>query len=407
MTLLPKILGKTQLFLKKLDLAALSGEVITMNGLCTDLTFDIMGTVVLDMDLNAQLTGLVSGAREDSLLKSIKYTLESFENADPISDLNPLVLYQRRRRGKLFDAAVKEAIKRKFGEMKANHQDGEYSTQKGRSIVALAMQNLNVLTPAALDETADQVKSFLFAGHDTTSTTLQWAFYELSRSPQALQKLCNELDEVLGPCTDPKFIADMLLARGEEALQRLTYLSAVIKEILRLYPPAGSARMAPRGSGFKIRAEDGREWCIDGVAFYICHFIIGRDPKVFGPDAEIFTPDRWLGDADTGEKTNSDMCEDEKGAKKVPASAWRPYERGQRSCIGQELANLEARVILASTVRRYQFHKVGMGGPLLGADRMPMMNEKGQYVVVDELVNRRQITAKPIDGMTMRITLKS
>ena len=411
MTLLPKILEKTQLFSKRLDLAAANGEVVKMDNACMDLTFDIIGSVVLDVDMNAQLLGLgVMGAQEDPILKSMRYLLECYERADDLlTEVNPLLIYRRKRRGQLFDAAVKDAIKRKFVEMKADYRKNEKSSvEKGRSVFTLALQDLTVLTTAALDETADQIKTFLFAGHDTTSTTLQWAFYELSRSPQVLHKLCAELDDVLGTNTNPKYIADTLLARGEEVLQRLTYLSAVIKEILRLYPPGASARMAPLGTGFKIKAEDGREWCIDGLVAYSCHFIIGRDPKVFGPDEEIFTPDRWIGDTDTGEKTNLDMHEGEKDDEKVlPVSAWRPFERGPRNCIGQELANLEIRVILASTVRRYRFHKVGMGALLLKGDGKPTMNEKGQYIVVDELVNKRQVTGKPIDGMPMRITLTS
>jgi len=410
MTLLPKILEKTQLFLQRLDQAAANGKVIMMDNVCVDLTFDIIGSVVLDVDMNAQLLGLgVMGAQEDPILKAIRYVLKSYENEDnPLREINPLVLYRRKWYGRRFDAAVKAAIKRKFAEMKAQQASKKESTQKGRSVFALALQDFNVLTPAALNETTDQIKTCIFAGHDTTSTTLQWAFYELSRSPQVLYKLCAELDDVLGTDTDPKSISDMLLARGEEALQRLTYLSAVIKEILRLYPPASTLRTSPPGTNFKIRAEDGREWCIDGLAAYNCHFIIGRDPKVFGPDAEIFIPERWLGDTDTTEMTNSDMQEGGKdGEKRFPTSAWRPFERGPRNCIGQELANLEIRVILASTVRKYRFHKVGMGAVMFGANEKPMMNDKGRYMVVDELVNKRQITSKPVDGMPMQITLMS
>jgi hypothetical protein len=51
--------------------------------------------------------------------------------------------------------------------------------------------------------------------------------------------------------------------------------------------------------------------------------------------------------------------------KQIPPSAWRPFERGPRNCIGQELANIEARVILACVVRKYAFEKVGAGQRLV------------------------------------------
>ena len=71
----------------------------------------------------------------------------------------------------------------------------------------------------------------------------------------------------------------------------------------------------------------------------------------------------------------------------MPASAWRPFERGPRNCIGQELANLEARVILASVARRYDFVKVGAGEVRLNERGEPVLNEKGQYEVKSELFN--------------------
>ena len=413
MTLLPKILEKTSFFIRRLDKAAQSGDVVHMDNICVDLTFDIIGSVVLDVDLNAQLLGLgAEGAEEDPILKSMRYLLEEYENADPLAELNPIRKLRQIMRGKRFDAAIKKAIVAKFSELKKHPSYGEKSrSEKGRSVVALALQDQDELKPAALQETADQIKTFMFAGHDTTSTTLQWAFYELSRSPNALAKACNELDEVLGPNADPKVVADTLIARGEEVLQHLTYLSAIIKETLRLYPPAGSAKIAPVGSNFHVHDDDGHSWLVDGVVLYNCHFIIGRDPKVYGADAEYFVPERWLGDGgdvDTSEKTNI-YHEPEKDKsphrdeRRIPPAAWRPFERGPRSCIGQELANLETRVILALTVRRYRFEKVGMGALDLGVDGKPTINEWGQYNTVDQLVNRRQITAKPLDRMQARI----
>lgn len=73
----------------------------------------------------------------------------------------------------------------------------------------------------------------------------------------------------------------------------------------------------------------------------------------------------------------------------IPPSAWRPFERGPRSCIGQELANLEVRVILACTVRRYAFTKVGQGEVVRGEGGEGILNAKGQFEVKSGLYNVR------------------
>jgi cytochrome P450 len=264
-------------------------------------------------------------------------------------------------------------IRQKFVEMKESQKNrGAATLEKGKSVLLLSLQDLDELTPEIEAQTADQVKTFLLAGHDTTAILLQWALYMLSIHPLSLAKLKDELDSVLGP-EDGTSVADsaaILLERGDAVLSKLTYLSAVVKEILRLYPPAGSARMAAPGSGCVVRLDDGSDVCVDGMLMYICHYGIHRDPKVFGDDADAFRPERWLGDVDTSMSTNNDDDAaqgpaEKNNENKIPASSWRPFERGPRNCIGQELANLEARVILACTVRKYVFEKVGAGQRLV------------------------------------------
>lgn len=79
----------------------------------------------------------------------------------------------------------------------------EVDGNRRQSIVALGLQESEALTPQLVSETSDQVRSFLFAGHDTNTSALQWAFYELSRTPRALKAVRDELDDVLGPESDP------------------------------------------------------------------------------------------------------------------------------------------------------------------------------------------------------------
>lgn len=308
------------------------------------------------------------------------------------------------------DKAVKKCITEKFDEIKKSVQTTSSNSTKDRSILALALRDVDVLTPYILQTTADQVKSFLFAGHDTTSILLQRLFYALSIHPACLAKIRAEHDAIFGT-SDPQ---EILLARPEETINALVYTSACIKEALRLWPPAASARMSH--NGFKIRTSDGDEVCLDKCVIYLCHHIIHRDVKVYGETANDFVPERWTGNVNT---SATDTENDE--ASKVPSSAWRPFERGPRNCIGQELANLEARVILACVMRRYDFVKVGVGEVEVDEKGQPVVDEKGKYKTTSELfsVSLREscmlsmkgtdllqtmsITSKPIDKTRMRV----
>ncbi|KAF2146341.1 uncharacterized protein K452DRAFT_340986 [Aplosporella prunicola CBS 121167] len=395
MTLLPQIMDKTKQFVARLDNLARKGEEFGLDGLCIDLTFDIIGAVTMDVDLDAQRP-----REEQSEIVRYYRDLTTSYTADGNEmgfTFNLKTLWQRRKLARLADQAIKDAVRQKFQEIQESEE-----TQKTRSVLALSLRDVKELTPHVLQVTADQIKSFLFAGHDTTSIMLQWTFYELSRSPKVMAKLRAELYSVFGPATDYESMAEILVSRGEWAINQLTYTSAIIKEILRLYPPAGSARRVPYGDGFFVTLPDGKEVCLDGVVLYNCQYMIHRDPAIYGETKDDFVPERWLDDLNTS--ADDDVPEKHgSGEGKVPASAWRPFERGPRNCIGQELANLEARVIIATAVHRYDFVKVGTGELRRDEDGKLVVNAKGQYEVEHELFNTRQVTAKPVDGMRMRV----
>lgn len=248
-----------------------------------------------------------------------------------------------------------------------------------RSVLALALKDIDVMTPRILQSISDQVKTFLFAGHDTTAILLQRLFYALSLHPQCLAKIRAEHDTIFGN-KDPR---EVFLADPDETMKALVYTSACIKEALRLWPPAGSARMSH--NGLKIRTSSGDDVCLDKTVIYLCHHIIHRDPKVYGDTANDFVPERWTGDTSTSAVVEENGSAN--GASKIPVSSWRPFERGPRNCIGQELANLEARVILACTLRRYDFVKVGLGEVETDEKGQPIMGEKGRYKTKSEVIS--------------------
>ncbi|KAJ5154842.1 uncharacterized protein N7500_010281 [Penicillium coprophilum] len=372
-SLMPCILDKTQIFMTRLDHYASTGEEFSLDELCTNLTFDIIGAVTMGIDMDAQL-----GEENQSAIVRLFRKLGSTYRSSH-SGWKFFLPLQRKLICRQLGTRIKERIKEKFEEQAA-------SQKPSRSVLALSLADTHELTPRVLDRTCDQLKSFLFAGHDTTSILLQWTFYELSRTPHVLHRVCKELDDIFGPDSTPTHIRDQILHHGENVLRRMIYTSAVIKEIIRLYPPAGTSRFSAPDTGFTIRLPNGQDVCLDGLMIYNCPSIIQRDPAVYGDKSDQFIPQRWLEANFT-----------------IPASAWRAFERGPRNCIGQELANIEALVILACATRRYNWEKVGLGATKRDESGAPIESKNGQYEVQSELYNTLEITAKPVDGMRMRV----
>lgn len=191
------------------------------------------------------------------------------------------------------------------------------------------------IDPRMLDILIAQLKIFIFAGHDTTASTLSFAYSRLYRAPEILAKVRAEHDTVLGP--DPA-AALARLTETPSLLNQLPYTSAVIKEILRLYPPAATVR-AGHPDFVLTHPDTGRTYPTAGFAVWATSWLSHRHPD-YWPRAEEFLPERWL--AREGEELH------------VRKNAWRPFELGPRNCIGQELAQVELRAILAMTLRELE-----------------------------------------------------
>jgi cytochrome P450 len=168
----------------------------------------------------------------------------------------------------------------------------------------------------------DEVMTFLLAGHETTALTLSWTWHLLGQNPEVEQKLHEELDRVLDG-REPSF----------SDLPALPYSERVIKESMRLYPPAwGVARTVIKEfelGGYHIPA---------GSNVVMSTWIMHHDPRYF-PEPEKFDPDRWLPEK----------------AQKLPKFAYFPFGGGPRQCIGASFAMMEATILLAAIAQQFQF----------------------------------------------------
>lgn len=225
------------------------------------------------------------------------------------------------------------------------NQTGDEKSQKHRrSVVDLALESYlndkvdSKKTMARLDETFKdtaiaQIKLFIFSGHDTTASTICYIFHLISQHADALKKLRTEHDRVLGLSiakTASRIVEDPYI------LNQLPYTTAVIKEALRLYPAASSTRGGE--PGYSIKDLNGLQYPTSGFLVWVVHQAMHRDPA-YWLEPDIFRPERWL--VPEGHRLHP------------LKGAWRPFEFGPRSCIGQELAMLEMKAVLALTAREF------------------------------------------------------
>ena len=168
----------------------------------------------------------------------------------------------------------------------------------------------------------DEAITIFLAGHETTAITLSWTMYLLARHPEIQEKA----------------------AKGSAE-----YLSHVVSESMRLYPPAYAiGREAVEDceiGGYRVAA---------GTTLFIVPWVIHRDARFFD-DSMTFRPERWENDF----------------AKTLPRFAYLPFGGGPRVCIGNNFALMETSIVLAELLRRYQVSSPGPVDPLASITLRP------------------------------------
>ncbi len=171
----------------------------------------------------------------------------------------------------------------------------------------------------------DEVLTLALAGHETTSITLAFCWYLLARHPEAEATLHRELDSVLGG-----------RAPTVEDLPALTFTECVVKESLRLFPPAWSI------SREAVEEDEVGGWKIPvGAVVVMNPWTVHRDARFFD-EPEVFRPQRWA----------------EGLEQRLPRFAWFPFGGGPRLCIGSGFAMMEARLVLATLAQRFRVERV-------------------------------------------------
>ncbi|XP_036884791.1 cytochrome P450 4F22 [Sturnira hondurensis] len=190
-----------------------------------------------------------------------------------------------------------------------------------------------------------EADTFMFEGHDTTSSGLSWVLFNLAKYPEYQEKCREEVQQVLK--------GRELEELGWDDLTQLPFTTMCIKESLRQFPPV---TLVSRRCTEDIKLPDGRI-IPKGIICLVSIYGIHHNPTVW-PDSKVYNPYRF----------------DPDNAQQRSPLAFVPFSAGPRNCIGQSFAMAEMRVAVALTLLRFR----------LSVDRTRKVRRKPELILRTE-----------------------
>ncbi|PWU25399.1 MAG: cytochrome P450 [Candidatus Rokuibacteriota bacterium] len=189
-------------------------------------------------------------------------------------------------------------------------------------------------------ELRDELITILLAGHETTATSIGWAFERLLRNPAALQRLT----------------AEVKAGEGD-------YMDAVIKETLRVRPVVTEVFRAPAEA-----VELGGYRFDPGVQMAASILLVQYDPELYPPDPHAFRPERFLDGA-------------------PEPYTWVPFGGGVRRCLGAAFAQLEMKIVIAAILRRARLRAPRARGERPRFRGVTVLPSRGGEAVVERVAS--------------------
>jgi cytochrome P450/NADPH-cytochrome P450 reductase len=232
---------------------------------------------------------------------------------------------QKRRRDLAGDIAF---MNKMVDEIVAERRKNAEGTEDKKDMLGAMMTGVDRTSGEQLDDVniRYQINTFLIAGHETTSGLLSATIYALLKHPDVLKKAYEEVDRVLGP--------DLEAKPTYQQVTQLTYITQILKEALRLWPPAPAYGISPLsdemiGGKYKLKKN---------TFITVLVLALHRDPSVWGPNPDAFDPENFSREAEAAR----------------PVNAWKPFGNGQRACIGRGFAMHEAALAIGMILQRFR-----------------------------------------------------
>ncbi|KAF1376366.1 hypothetical protein PFLUV_G00210780 [Perca fluviatilis] len=287
----------------------------SMLHLMNSFTLDVIAKVAFGVDLDLQKDRLIFPKAIETCLKGMLYIARD-------------IFYEYKLKNRPFIKKVREACRllrttgaKWINDRKTAMQNGDDVPKDILTQIIKTAGKEESITKEDEESMLDNFVTFFIAGQETTANQLAFCIMELGRHRDILEKVKKEVDDVVGMKQEISY----------DDLGQLVYLSQVLKETLRMYSTApGTSR------------EILEDIVIDGIHIpggVSCHFssyATGRMEKFF-KDPLTFDPDRFHPDAPK------------------PYYCYFPFALGPRSCLGQNFAQMEAKVVMAKLLQRFDF----------------------------------------------------
>jgi len=317
----------------------------------TACALDIICETAMGKKVNAQA---VEGHTEyvDAIYEMSTLIVKRFENPLYRSDFFFSLSSKGRRQKQLLEilhSFTRKVIKERKQLLAKEKESPETRTERRPAFLDILLQSNLDGQPMPDEDIREEVDTFMFEGHDTTSASLAWTAHLLGLYPEIQETCYNEIREVMG---DSKYVT-------YEMLKQFKYLEMVIKESLRVYPSVPFI-------GRKLTDDI----IIDGVAIPkgtdvgISIYTIHHNP-LHWENPEKFDPERWSIE----------------NSKDRDPYSYIPFSAGARNCIGQKFASNEEKVVLAILLLNYKITTVNKDSKMLPELILRPMN--GTHVKIE------------------------
>mmetsp|Transcript_39752 Transcript_39752/g.94237 ORF Transcript_39752/g.94237 Transcript_39752/m.94237 type:complete len:517 (+) Transcript_39752:166-1716(+) len=322
----------TRLLFKELDKAAETGEEIDLAEHLRRVTLQVISVAVLG----------ISPEESEQEVSNLYLPI--------IDECNDRIWYPQRiylptpawwqhwSKIRQLNSYIEGKVRKRWASFREEQKNGQEGKKGSRTILDSIFAGMDEPVQFGSKEVLalrDEIKSFLFAGHDTTSCMITWAFWEMMKNKSIMDKVLEEANGLFPkPDSDPSF---------DQLRSALPYTFNVLRESLRTRSPVP---VIPREC-LKSDVLSGRE-IPKGAVVVVNMDTIHKTAEFWpGDDVLAFRPDRFGKVETTSPQTGL--------GEGVDQWAFLPFINGPRNCLGQHFSLLEARVVTALLVQRYDF----------------------------------------------------